>query len=86
MTLDRRGFLAALSALAVTLTAVSRVASAAQPAPFSADNEVDHIGMLVYRGFTALDFVGPPRPQIAEMLKHRLSGFVEMAGQLGMRN
>jgi putative intracellular protease/amidase len=59
MTLDRRAFLAALSALAVTLPAASRPALAAEPAPISAGDGVDHIGMLVYPGFTALDFVGP---------------------------
>jgi putative intracellular protease/amidase len=59
MTLDRRRFLAALSALAVTLPAVSPAAQAAGPAPISTGAGVDHIGMLVYPGFTALDFVGP---------------------------
>lgn len=52
MSLDRRTLL--FSALAVPLfSAVSRPAASAQ------DSGLDHIGMLVYPGFTALDFVGP---------------------------
>lgn len=59
MTLDRRGFLAALSALAVALPTASRAGSPAEPAPIPPGDDVDHIGMLIYPGFTALDFVGP---------------------------
>lgn len=53
MLLDRRTLL--LSALALPLvTAASRADE-----PDLNGSEVDHIGMVVYPGFTALDFVGP---------------------------
>ncbi|MFD2648813.1 DJ-1/PfpI family protein [Devosia albogilva] len=53
MALDRRTLL--LSALALPLvSAASRAAT-----PVSHEAGLDHIGMLVYPGFTALDFVGP---------------------------
>lgn len=53
MALDRRSLL--LSALALPLlSAASRAA-----APDPGESGLDHIGMLIYPGFTALDFVGP---------------------------
>lgn len=52
MAMDRRSLL--LSALALPLFPV-----ASRSAPASQEPGVDHIGMLVYPGFTALDFVGP---------------------------
>ena len=51
MALNRRSLL--FSALA--LPVISTIAKAALPV----DDGIDHIGMLVYPGFTALDFVGP---------------------------
>lgn len=55
MALDRRSLL--LAALALPL-AVPAMRVAAQEAPTRTAG-VDHIAMLVYPGFTALDFVGP---------------------------
>lgn len=50
--MDRRTLL--LSALALPLLSAASRATAAAPEP-----GIDHIGMLIYPGFTALDFVGP---------------------------
>jgi putative intracellular protease/amidase len=58
MTLDRRSLL--LSALALPLVLpVLRAGAAESPAAAEPEPGIDHIGMLVYPGFTALDFVGP---------------------------
>ncbi|WEJ35080.1 DJ-1/PfpI family protein [Devosia sp. SD17-2] len=50
--MDRRTLL--LSALALPLLSAASRATPAAPEPGN-----DHIGMLIYPGFTALDFVGP---------------------------
>lgn len=50
--MDRRTLL--LSALALPLLSAASRATPAAPEP-----GMDHIGMLIYPGFTALDFVGP---------------------------
>jgi len=50
--MDRRTLL--LSALALPLLSAASRATPAAPEP-----GIDHIGMLIYPGFTALDFVGP---------------------------
>lgn len=52
MALNRRTLL--LSALALPLAS-----AAAHAAALAEDTAIDHIGMLLYPGFTALDFVGP---------------------------
>ncbi len=57
MTLDRRSLL--LAALALPLALPAMRATAAPGHAEAADSGTDHIGMLVYPGFTALDFVGP---------------------------
>jgi cyclohexyl-isocyanide hydratase len=61
MSLDRRSFLAALAAAAVavpsTTPANEEVPAAEGGLPIGAG--ADEIGMVIYPGFTALDFVGP---------------------------
>ena len=52
MAMDRRTLL--LSTLALPLFSI-----ASQAAARSQEPDLDHIGMVVYPGFTALDFVGP---------------------------
>jgi putative intracellular protease/amidase len=57
MPLDRRSFLAALTAAGALLPAA---AVGKEPVPgLPIGDGADHIGMLIYPGFTALDFVGP---------------------------
>lgn len=61
MSLDRRSFLAALAAAALALprttSANEGVPAAPEGLPIGAG--ADEIGMIIYPGFTALDFVGP---------------------------
>lgn len=53
MAIDRRSLLLAVLTLPLASAAL-RASESAVP-----DDGVDHIGMLIYPGFTALDFVGP---------------------------
>jgi putative intracellular protease/amidase len=59
MPLDRRSFLAALAAAGALLPAAAAAKEAPPPAGLPMGSGADHIGMLIYPGFTALDFVGP---------------------------
>lgn len=59
MPVDRRNFLAAFSALALALPAAVRGTAAAAAMAAPPQEGVEHVGMLLYPGFTALDLVGP---------------------------
>lgn len=59
MTLDRRSFLAALATAAAALPIAGRAMAEQGPASAPAEPGARQIGMLLYPGFTALDYVGP---------------------------
>jgi putative intracellular protease/amidase len=59
MSVNRRKFLAGAAAAAPLLMVAAGSTARAQEEVPALDPEADHIGMLIYPGFTALDFMGP---------------------------